>query len=136
MYILFSQNCDNYRTFFSTLTPSLVSKYNNFQLPSLREPDSSLATLLSMPELLELPQERPPSTSPTRSSTPAPGAAPGTTTREPTTGSLVARLFKMVPWDFWLVLQAQPLLIMPKEILVEDNDILDYTKRLTHDMVL
>merc|ERR1712203_175484 len=106
------------------------------ELPSLREPDSSLATDLSMPELLELPQERPPSTSPTRSSTPAPGAATGTTTREPTTGSLVARLFKMVPWDFWLVLQAQPLLIMPKEILVEDNDILDYTKRLTHDMVL
>merc|ERR1712062_842641 len=33
---------------------------------------------------------------------------------------------------FLLVLQAQPLLIMPKEILVEDNDILDYTKRLTH----
>ena len=58
-------------------------------------PDSSLATLLLRAGFL---QERPPSTSPTRSSTPAAGPSPGTTT-----GSLMARLFKMVPSASWQV---------------------------------
>merc|ERR1712098_600560 len=74
-----------------------------------------------MPELRVLLLEWAPSTLPTRSSTPAPGAAPGTTIGEPTTGFLVDRLFKMEPLDFWPVLLGPHLSIMPREIPVEDK---------------
>ena len=80
------------------LSPRDCSLVTETEAPSA--PDSSLGTQLLRAGFL---QERPPSTSPTRSSTPAAGPSPGTTTREPTTGSLMARLFKMVPSASWQV---------------------------------
>merc|ERR1711937_547423 len=85
------------------------------ELLSHSAPDSSLVTTPLMPELRVLPLEWAPSTLPTRSSTRAPGAAPGTTIGEPTTGFLVDRLFKMEPLDFWPVLLGPHLSIMPRE---------------------